>query len=111
MSKIWSEKAPGVIGKHIGGFFQFPSLLANYSPFNTSFIGCEPLRKSAGTAALVWQCLGHLLLDPNDLQFILILYKLLRVTELFFHTKASYTKTGFQTLKENGKTNTKIVIS
>ena len=51
MSKIWSERAPGVIGKHIGGFFQFPSLLANYSPFNTSFIGCEPLRKSAGTAA------------------------------------------------------------
>ena len=51
MSKIWSERAPDVIGKHISGFFQFPSLLANYSTFNTSFIGCEPLRKSAGTAA------------------------------------------------------------
>ena len=81
MSKIWSERAPDVIGKHIGGFFQFPSLLANYSPFNTSFIGCEPLRKSAGTAALMRQCLD-LLLEPNDLQFIPILYKLLQICEL-----------------------------
>ena len=115
MSKIWSERAPDVIGKHIGGFFQFPSLLANYSPFNTSFIGCEPLRKSTGTAAPVpvRQCLDLLLLEPNGLQFIPIMYKLLRVTDLqlFFHAKAGYTKNGVSHPEENEKTNTKFVIS
>ena len=94
-------------GSILVDFFNFPHYWPITVHLTLLLLAVSPWESPLGQQQhwLVRQCLDLLLLEPNDLQFIPILYKLLRGTDLqrFFHTKASYTKTGFQTLKKMRK--------
>ena len=94
-------------GSILVDFFNFPHYWPITVHLTLLLLAVSPWESPLGQQQhwLVRQCLDLLLLEPNDLQFIPILYKLLRGTDLqrSFHTKASYTKTGFQTLKKMRK--------